>query len=677
MGLVRQSPRSPVEPVVDLLHGVPIADPYRWLEDQNSPRTRAWIEAQTLYARTYLGNLPGRETIRERVRELVDIEAYDSFLMARNRVFFRKRLAGQEQPCLYFRDGVHGHDQLLLDPATRGTGSFTALKPLRVSSDGSHLLYEVKQGGERTGVFEILSVSTGSTLADSLPHGYLWGFAFAPDAKGFFYVHQPANSERRPPRTAFHHVFGTSFAADAKIFEAGDDERLRLTLVSGPHTIGFLVYRFLDRTYTDFYLWRIGSRTTALPILHRAAYKFAPRLIPGRILALTDRDAPNFRIVEVQPRKNQEPLFFDLVPESDSPIRDWVVTRNHILVSYLQGTHFRIAAFDLFGKTVGDLPSEGDCTIRIAAACAENDEVIFERESFTQPVETISYNVATGTRSLWARRRVPFDAASYGCSKLCFSSTDGTSIPMFLVGRRDLLRGGTHPVVMTSYGGFGIPATPQFSALVAILLEHGCLFALPNIRGGSEFGSSWHNAAKRRHRQVAIDDFLSSAEWLIRTGRTDKEHLAILGGSNSGLLVGAALTQRPDLFRAVVCLAPLCDMLRYHLFDNAHAWAEEFGTAEDSEDFAALLKYSPYHAIRENVSYPPTMIVSGDADQNCNALHARKMIARLQAATSSSSPILLDYSQLRGHSAVLPLTVRIDALTDRLAFIIQQIGLRV
>jgi prolyl oligopeptidase len=246
---------------------------------------------------------------------------------------------------------------------------------------------------------------------------------------------------------------------------------------------------------------------------------------------------------------------------------------------------------------------------------------------------------------------------------------------MFLVGRKEVLDRGTHPTIMTSYGGYGISMTPQFSVFAAFFMEKGCIFALPSIRGGSEFGTAWHEAAKRRKRQTAFDDFLSAAEWLIATGRTVSQRLAIFGGSNSGLLVGTAMTQRPDLFGAVLCMVPVLDMLRHHLFDSAHVWKQEFGTSDNLEDFRAQLGYSPYHNIRAGVEYPATMIVSGDADQNCNPLHARKMTARLQAASASDHPILLDYHPHRGHSPVLPLTQRIDALTDRLAFICHQLKL--
>src|SRR5439155_1423844 len=245
---------------------------------------------------------------------------------------------------------------------------------------------------------------------------------------------------------------------------------------------------------------------------------------------------------------------------------------------------------------------------------------------------------------------IPFDSANFSHSQIWFMSKDGTRVPMYLVGRRDVLRRNGNPTIMTSYGGYGVSMTPQFSVFVAFLIERGCLFALPSIRGGSEFGAEWHQAAKRRNRQTAYDDFLSAAESLIQTGRTTSAKLAIFGGSNSGLLVGVAMTQRPDLFRAVVCMVPMLDMLRYHLFDNAHFWKDEFGTAEDPQDFQVLLGYSPYHHVREGVAYPATMIVSGDADRNCNPLHARKMTARLQAANASANPIFLDYSPFRGHS---------------------------
>jgi prolyl oligopeptidase len=668
-------PHSTVQPVTDILHGVPVTDPYRWLEDQNSPETRAWIEAQTTYARSYLDGIPGRERMRERVRELLDVESFDSFLKAGTRYFFRKRLPGQEQPSIYFRERPDGEDQLLVDPATRRTGDYTAVKPLRASPDGSLLLYEVKRGGERMGTFELLDVANRTRLPDSLPHGYLRGFAFAPDGKSFYYAHEAVETKRPFHRAAYQHTLGKPLETDREIFFAGEDEKVRLAIVAGPQTLGLLVYRFLDKIYTDFYIYAMGATGEPIPVLRNADYRFAPRLLPGRILASTDRDAPNRRIVEVQPRKNRNPLYFDLVHETDTPIRNWSVSVNHILVSYVRGTRSQIVIFDQFGKSVGEIPCDENDSVRLLSGSPDDNEVLLERESFTRPIEIVRCSIPSCQTSLWAQPRLSLAPAHCAHTKVSFPSKDGTTIPMFLVGRNEVLTGGTCPTIMTSYGGYAVSSTPQFSVFVTFLVEQGCLFALPNIRGGSEFGASWHLAARRRNRQLSFDDFLTAAEWLVHTGRTTPASLGIFGGSNAGLLVGAAMTQRPDLFRAVLCMVPMLDMLRYQLFDNAHVWKEEFGTSDDPEDFDALLNYSPYHGVREGTEYPAVMIVSGDADQNCNPLHARKMTAKLQAANVSGNIVLLDYNPHRGHSPVLPLTERIEALTDRVAFVSDQLRL--
>ena len=676
-GLAPAPPLSPIEPVTEVLHGVPITDPYRWLEDQDSLRTRQWIEEQTLYARRYLDHIPGRKRIRERIREFLAVETYDSLQKVGNRYFFRKRLPDQEQPCICMREGADGEDQLLVDPNEHGTGKYTAVKPLCVSLDGRLLLFEVKEGGERTGTFKLMEIYSRRTLTDVLPRGYLRGFAFAPDGKSFCYVHELANEKEPYHRAAYRHVLGSEFREDREIFSAGEGQQLRLSLISDANRIGFLVYHFLEKTCTDFCLRPWENEPTPEYILKDADYSFGPLLLRGRILAITDREAPNLRIVELRFRSEGGLEWVDLVPESDCWIQQWAVAGNHILVSYIRQTVQQISLFDLDGNKTGELPLRRGETVRFLGASPENDEFFLESESFTNPIAIHRYSLQELKCIPWARRTIPFDSASCEHTHVRYTSKDGTEIPMFLVGRRDVVSGGCHPTIMTSYGGYGVSMTPQFSVFVAFLIERGCLFALPNIRGGSEFGAEWHETAKRRKRQTAYDDFISAAKWLIEKGRTTPDKLAIFGGSNSGLLVGAAMTQRPDLFRAVVCMVPMLDMLRYHLFDNAHVWRDEFGTADDPDDFESLAKYSPYRRVRDGVAYPATMIVSGEKDGNCNPLHARKMTARLQAANTSKHPIFLDYSKFRGHSPVLPLSERIEALTDRMAFICDQLQLPV
>jgi prolyl oligopeptidase len=675
--LMTPPPCSAVEPVTEIHHGVSVTDPYRWLEDQGSPRTRVWIEEQTQYARAYLDNIPGRERIRERIREFLAVETYDSLQIAGGRYYFRKRLPDQEQPCIYMREGPDGEDRLLIDPAERGTGKFTAVKPLRVSPDGRLLLYEVKEGGERTGTFELLEIETRKRLPDLLPRGYLRGFAFAPDGKSFYYSHEAVNAKRPLYHAAYQHILGTQFSEDLEIFFAGEEEKLRLALLSDEKHLCFIIHRFLDKTFTDIYLQSFDKATSPKLIFKRIDYMLGLRPMDDRILAITDRDAPNRRIVEIRLQENGQHEWVDIIPEGDTPINNWMLAGESIYVAYLKEMVHRVFVYDFSGKKTGELPIQSNETVRMIGGSSTSDELLFETESFTQPIGIYRYCANVNERTLWARRDIPFDSADYSHSQIWFMSKDGTRIPMFLVGRSDVLKRSGNPTIMTSYGGYGVSMTPQFSIFVAFLMERGCLFALPSIRGGSEFGVDWHNAAKRRKRQKAYDDFLSAAGWLFKSGRTAPGKLAIFGGSNSGLLVGAALTQRPDLFGAVVCMVPMLDMLRYHLFDNAHVWQDEFGTAEDPDDFAVLAKYSPYHQVRDGVAYPATMIVSGDADRNCNPLHARKMTARLQAANVSEYPIILDYSKFRGHSPVLPLSERVEALTDRMVFLCDQLGLPV
>jgi prolyl oligopeptidase len=668
-------PSSEVRPVTDVIHGESITDPYRWLEEQESIPTRDWIERQTQYARRYLDNIEGRERIRARIREFLAVETYDSLRSAAGRYFFRKRLPEQEQPCIYMRDGSDGEDCLLVDPSRRQTGQYTAVKPLIASRDGRFLLYEVKQGGERTGTFEILNVETKKTLPDVLSRGYLRGFAFTPDGEGFCYVHEPSNERQPFHRAAYFHRFGSSFCEDQEMFCAGEHEKARLCLVSDRSRLGFLFYKFGERTRTSFYSQTFGSKERPQAVVEDVDYSFCPKFIQGKIFALTGCGAPNLRVIEVRPAGQGNAKWIDIVPEAEDRIGDWLVVGQRLFVSYTRRMIKRVLIFDLDGQKTGEMPLHPEETTRFLDSSCDSDELFFETQSFTEPIGIYSHSESSGTRKLWAKRAIPFNSADYSHEQVHYTSRDGTQIPMFLMGRRDVLAQGTHPTIMTSYGAHGVSMTPQFSVFVAFLVERGCLFALPNIRGGSEFGVEWHDAAKRLRRQTAYDDFLSAAGWLVASGRTHPAKLAIFGGSNAGLLVAAAMTQRPELFRAVLCMVPLLDMLRYHLFDTAHTWRDEFGTADDPDDYRALARYSPYHRVRDGVDYPATMIVSGDADGNCNPLHARKMTARLQAASRSNRPVLLDYSIHRGHSPVLPLSERINALTDRMAFLCDQLEL--
>ena len=384
--------------------------------------------------------IPGRERIRERIREFLAVETYDSLQIAGGRYFFRKRLPDQEQPCIYMREGADGEDRLLIDPSERGTGKYTAVKPLRVSPDGRLLLYEVKEGGERTGTFELLEIETRKRLPDLLPRGYLRGFAFAPDGKSFYYVHEAVEAKRPFYRAAYQHLLGTPASEDREIFFAGEDEKIRLSLVSDKKRLAFFVYRFLEKTLTDIYLQPFDGATSPELIFSKIDYSLGLRLMDDKILAITDREAPNRKIVEIRLRENGEHEWIDVVPETDTPIGNWLVVGDSLFVSYMKEMIHRIFIFDLSGKKLGEMPIRSDETLRIIDGSPDSDEVLLETESFTEPIGIFRYSAKTNERTLWAKRSIPFDSKDFDYSQIWFMSKDGTRIPMYLVGRRDVLR---------------------------------------------------------------------------------------------------------------------------------------------------------------------------------------------------------------------------------------------
>ncbi len=412
-------------------------------------------------------------------------------------------------------------------------------------------------------------------------------------------------------------------------------------------------------------------------IVDRIDGKFYPFLLGNQVIAQTDWRAPKGRVIAVDLDHPERENWRDVVAESQASLNGFAITTERILVGYIEGAVTRIDIFDTSHRLQGTVPCPPYGTAYPIQGDPESDEVFYTFTSFSQPPSVYWYHAKSGHQELWSRNQVPFDASCLEVEQIRYPSKDGTQIPMFLVSQRTGRRLRSQPAFLTGYGGFGISLTPKFTAYATSLIEQGFLVALANLRGGSEFGEEWHVAAKRYNRQNAFDDFISAAEWLLAQDYAAPGRIAIGGGSNAGLLVGVAMTQRPDLFRAVICVGPLLDMLRYHKFDQARFSAEEYGSAENPQDFSYLRTYSPYHRVKDGVSYPAVMLISGDADTRCNPMHARKMAARLQAATSSGHPILLDYRPTWGHMPVQPLSARIEALTDRLAFICHELGVGV
>jgi prolyl oligopeptidase len=675
--LMAPPPYSLVEPVTDILHGVPVVDPYRWLEEQNSPRTRRWLEEQGAYTRAYLDALPGRNSTRKRVEELLAVEAISEPWKVGGRYFYLRRRASSEQPAIIMREGDSGEEVVLVDPTKRDPTGATAVGILNISSDGGLLAYIVRTAGTDSCAVEFFDVDRQQTLQDQLPHGFCRGLVFTPDDKGFYYSHEVVGATPPSCRAVFRHIFGTDSQQSTEIFFGGDDPNLRLILLASPsgRKLGYCKLFRTDPKRIDFLIQDIASGTPPRLIVEQMQGIFAPFLLEDGLLALTDWQAPNGRVVKIDLDCPEARNWRDLVPESASRIRSIAVVGESIFVTSVKdlATHLEVFDFSARKLRVISLPSLG--TASLFPSRRDSDTIFLRFTAFAQPPSILSHQVGTGEQEPWAHSQVQFDPSSIEIHQIGYLSKDRVKIPMSLVFQKGRRTAGTFPTFLTGYGGFGNSITPQFAAYATYLVERGCLFAVANLRGGAEFGEAWHLAAKRHKRQTAIDDFISAAEWLLAEGYAQPDRLAIGGGSNAGLLVGAALTQRPDLFCAVVCLGPLLDMVRYHLFDSAGKWVDEYGSAEIESDFQNLLRYSPYHGVKEGVAYPAVMLLSGDADTRCNPMHARKMTARLQAATSSGHPVLLDYQPAWGHTPVQPLTRRVEALTDRLAFLCHELKL--
>jgi prolyl oligopeptidase len=674
-------PPTPVEPVTEVLHGIEITDPYRWLEDQNSPRTRKWLEEQAAYTRAYFAAIPDRERIRKRVRDLLALkEIISEPWNVGDRYFFLKRQEDREQPVIVMRNGLFGSETVLVDPAQRGKGNSIAVSIAAISADGRFLAYSVRQGGTDHSSLEILDVERGTVLPDRLPEGFCTGIAFAPDGTGFYYSHRELHDPHPNYRAAFWHRFGTERSRDRELFFAGEEPNLFLGILDSPEAklLAYTVFFTGKPHRTSVHLQEISSEPAEVRlVVEEVEGCFVPIFVRGQLLAYTDFSAPNFRIVRIDSVHPDPSRWHDVVPESDKRIQQFAVASDQVFVTRIDRFSTKIEAFGLDGRRRGGIPSPSDGTIDLLNRTTATEKLFYGYTSISKPAAVYCYDASREDVSTWNEATAPVVLPAIAVEETAYTSTDGTSVPLFLAAREDLLGSGPLPTFLTGYGGFGSCVTPRFTAFATFLMEQGFLFAVPALRGGSELGEQWHCAGKRENRQNSFNDFVAAAEWLIREQRSMSGRIAIGGGSNAGLLVGAAITQRPDLFCAAICLGPLLDMARYHLFDFAAGWADEYGSPEDQEDFQSLLAYSPYHHVQDRVAYPAVLLISGDADTRCNPLHARKMAARLQAATSSTCPVLLDYKPAWGHTPVQPFSTKIEALTDRLAFVCHELGIHV
>jgi len=659
-------PATRIDNVTEVIHGVRIADPYRWLEDQTSPETRAWIEKQNGYARSLLDRIPEREAIRKRLGELMRFDDTETPVPAGGRYFFQRRAADQDQAALYVREG--GKDRVLFAPAD----SNTAVELMDVTPDGKLLAYGLRQGGQDETAVTLLDVDSGKELPDKLPRGR-YSVALRPDRKGFFY------SRHTDADRVFYHPLGGDAAQDRQIFGQGYGAEYFLTpqVSEDGRYLLIQVEHGSAADESEIHVQDLASGGPVQPVIRGIPARFVGGIAGGILFVQTNWKAPNGRLLAIDLNRPAPEHWREIVPAGPDAIEHSSLAGGKVFATYVHNVSSVTRVFTTGGKPLGEVPLPA--AIGTAGGMSgqwSGREAFFRFESFHTPPSVWRYDTESGEITPWARPEVPLDAGALELEQVWYASKDGTKVPMFLMHRKGIHLDGSNPVYLTGYGGFTISMTPSYSAPATAWAERGGVFALPSLRGGGEFGEQWHLAGMRANKQNVFDDFIAAAEWLIQNRYTSVARLGIAGGSNGGLLVGAALTQRPDLFHAVVCTYPLLDMLRYDRFLVAKWWVPEYGSASDPEQFKWLYAYSPYQHVNAGVKYPATLLVTGDSDTRVAPLHARKMTALLQASTASGLPVLLRYDTRAGHSHGQALTSQIDERADTLSFLWSELAAR-
>jgi prolyl oligopeptidase len=660
-------PPTRADPVIETIHGVAVTDPYRWLEADSSTETRRWIEQQNVYTRTVLDGLPARETVRRRLEQLHRVDEVGLPIARGDRYFFTRRHARQQLASIVMRDGAG--ERVLVDPQGLSTDGRTSVDIMAVSRDGRMLAWSVRDGGADEVELRFMDVASGDEV-DRLPRALYVTAAVAPDRAGVYY----AVIEGGGPRLRYHR-FGSPAAQDPVIFGenaspgeiivaelSADGSRLLITVMTGASA---------DRTRV--YVQELVGLPVRHTIVDDVDARFLPVFAGGYLLLHTNHEAPNGRVLRVPLDDPRRERWEEIVPQGDGVIEAVTAAGGRVFVLTTRNVQSSITVYDVHGVFRSTLAASAPRTMSPVSGEWNGTEAFFTSTSFLVPPVIQRVQTETGAVQVWWRPDVPVDAVAYDVRQVRYPSKDGTSIPMFLVHRRGLTLDGNAPVLLTGYGGFNVSMTPAFSPEAVAWVERGGIFAVANLRGGGEFGEPWHRAGMLERKQNVFDDFIAAAEWLIAEGYTSADRLAIMGGSNGGLLVGAAMTQRPELFQAVICAVPLLDMVRYHRFLVARFWVPEYGSAEDPEQFEYLLEYSPYHNVKPGTDYPAVMFVTGDADTRVAPLHARKMTALMQAA-STTAPVLLLYDTKSGHAGGTPADKAIDDGTDLLTFLLWQLG---
>ncbi len=672
-------PETHVETVIDTVHGVAIADPYRWLEDGSSEEVMTWTQAQNEYFQQYVNSFPGREAIADRMTELLQIGGVTTPRVRDSLLFYKKREGDQNHAILYMRRGIDGENEVLLDPNTFSEDGTVALDWWHPSADGSLIAYGVSSSGSERSTLYLLRTQDKSHLPDTIPFTRAVSIAWLPDNSGFYYTRfavpgtVPGGDEDYY-RRVYLHKLGNPWESDPLLFGENLDKAAWTGVQLSPDGSRLFCNVFYGWSRIDFYYKELSQTESEFINITQdahATYFLTP--LDDRFLMVTNYEAERYRLLEGRYEQLEIANWREVIPERESTLESIRVIGNHIVTRWLEDAHSVIVVFTMGGQPIRklDLPTIG--TAGELRGEHDGQDLFFSFASYNLPSTVYRYNVGARELQVFDQVTAGIDVSNIEVEQVWYTSADSTPVSMFVVHHQNIELDGDNPTYLTGYGGFSQTMTPYFSRIFGDWVNHGGLAVVPQLRGGGEYGEAWHNAGKLDKKQNTFDDFIAAAEYLFDAGYTSPERLCIAGGSNGGLLVGAVLVQRPDLCRAVVCSVPLLDMIRYHEFLIARLWISEYGSSEDTEQFEYLYEYSPYHHVEET-EYPAVLFKASESDGRVDPMHARKMAARMQAANTSDHPIFLRLETKAGHGQGKPTSKRIEEYTDTWSFIYRELG---
>ncbi len=668
----------------DDYHGTPVADPYRWLEDPDSPETRAWIDAENALTFGYLEGIPVRDALRERLTRLWDYERYGTPYLQGGRYFYGKNDGLQPQGVLYVAESLDAAPRVLLDPNTLSSDGTVALAGYSVSEDGQYLAYGLATAGSDWTEWHVRDIDTGGDCADHLRWVKFSGASWAKDGSGFYYSRYdapPPGAELQQAnyfQKLYFHALGTPQEEDRLIYDRPDQKEWGFNGSVSEDGQYLLIYirqgtESKNRLFYKPLAMPDAPVVELLPLMD-ASYSFLGN--DGPIFWLrTDKDAPRGRVIAIDTHQPDPARWREVIPEAPETLEGVSLVGERLIAAYLQDASTRIKVFGLDGTWERDVPLPGLGSAGGFGGKRAQTETFYSYTSFTVPTTIYRYDIPTGQSAVYRQPSVDFDPAAYETTQEFAISKDGTRVPLFLTHRRGLTLDGQNPTYLYGYGGFDISLTPSFSPSQIVWLEQGGILAVANLRGGGEYGQAWHDAGKKENKQNVFDDFLACAEWLIASRYTSTPKLAIGGGSNGGLLVAACLVQRPDLFGAVLPAVGVLDMLRFQKWTIGWAWVSDYGSSDNPADFPYLLAYSPLHNLKPGTSYPATLITTGDHDDRVVPAHSFKFAAALQAAQSGPAPVLIRIETRAGHGAGKPTAKVIEESADRWAFLVKVLGM--